>query len=97
MVGGFRLSDSQCGCKAFSGIAAERIFPRCEIDGFAFDFEAILWAVKMKMQIQELPVSVIHHGASKVRILHDTVKMLKDLWRIRRRIRNAEIGHGEGN
>lgn len=91
LVGGFRLSDSQCGCKAFSGVAAEKIFPRCEVDRFAFDFEAILWAVKYGMKIVEMPVKVLRHGASKVNVLRDTFKMLGDLSRMRRRIRRAKI------
>ena len=91
IVGGFKLSDSQCGCKAFRADAAEKIFSRCEVNGFAFDFEAILWAVKMKMKIVEIPVRVINHGESKVRIIRDTVKMLKDLAKMKKRIRKAKV------
>ena len=91
IAGGFRLSDSQCGCKAFRGEAAEKIFSRCEVNGFAFDFEAILWAVKMKMKIVEIPVHVINHGESKVRIVRDTLRMLRDLRKMKKRIRKASI------
>jgi len=42
LVGGFRLSDSQCGIKAFRAHAAKEIFSRCTVNGFAFDFESIL-------------------------------------------------------
>lgn len=87
MVGGFRLSDSQCGCKAFTGAAAETIFSKCEVNRFAFDFEAILWATNHKMKIVEMPVKVINHGASKVHIFRDTFRMLKDLHRMKKRIR----------
>ena len=90
LAGGFRLSDSQCGCKAFSGKAADAIFKRCEVDGFAFDFEAILWAVKLGMKIVEIPVKVIHHGGSKVRVLRDTFRMLRDLRRMKKRIHQAK-------
>ena len=45
IVGGLKISDSQCGCKAFSGRAAKRIFSHCQVNRFAFDFEAILIAV----------------------------------------------------
>ena len=89
MVGGFRLSDSQCGCKAFSAKAAETIFPKCEVDGFAFDFEAILWAEQLGLVMHEMPVKVIHHGDSKVNVLRDTVKMLGDLRKMKKRIRQA--------
>ena len=91
IAGGFKLSDSQCGCKAFTGEATEKIFSRCEVNGFAFDFEAILWAVKMKMKIKEIPVRVINHGESKVRIIRDTLKMLKDLTKMKKRIRKTPV------
>jgi dolichyl-phosphate beta-glucosyltransferase len=91
IAGGFKLSDSQCGCKAFRSDAAEKIFSRCEVNGFAFDFEAILWAVKMKMTIKEIPVRVINHGESKVRIIRDTLKMLRDLSKMKKRIRKAKV------
>lgn len=91
IAGGFKLSDSQCGCKAFRADAAEKIFSRCEVNGFAFDFEAILWAVKMKMTIKEIPVRVINHGESKVRIIRDTLKMLKDLSKMKKRIRKTPV------
>ena len=91
IAGGFKLSDSQCGCKAFRGEAAKKIFSRCEINGFAFDFEAILWAVKYGMSIKEIPVRVINHGESKVHVLRDTVKMLRDLRRMKKRIRKADV------
>ncbi len=90
LVGGFKLSDSQCGCKAFRRAAVQAIFPRCQVDGFAFDFEAILWAQKLGIKITEMPVKIINHRESKVRVLRDTVKMLGDLRRMRKRISAAE-------
>lgn len=91
MAGGFKLSDSQCGCKAYRLEAVKKIFPRCEVNGFAFDFETILWATKMKMKIIEMPVKVINMGDSKVRIVRDTMKMLKDLRKMRKRISKTEL------
>ena len=91
IVGGFKLSDSQCGCKAFKLDAVKKIFPRMEVNGFAFDFEAILWATKYNMKIIEMPVKVINMGDSKVHIIRDTVKMLKDLRKMRKRISKTEI------
>lgn len=87
VVGGFKLSDSQCGCKAFRAEAAKKIFSRCEVDGFAFDFEAILWAINYKMKIIEMPVKVINHRESKIKVFEDAIKMLKDLRRMRKRIK----------
>lgn len=91
VVGGFKLSDSQCGCKAFRREAARKIFKRCEVDGFAFDFEAILWANKYGMRIVEMPVKVINSGESKVNIVKDTVKMLRDLVKMKKRISREKV------
>ncbi|MBQ8140121.1 MAG: glycosyltransferase [Clostridia bacterium] len=86
-IGHFKLSDSQCGCKAFSGKAAKDIFGRCEVDGFAFDFEAILWAERLGYKIREMPVKIINHRESKVSVFKDTVKMLSDLLKIKKQVK----------
>ena len=91
LVGGFKLSDSQCGCKAFTRETVWEIFPRCEVNGFAFDFEAILWATKLGKTIVETPVKIINHRESKVNVFKDTFKMLKDLSKMKKRIKKIEI------
>lgn len=84
IVAGFRLSDSQCGFKAYTNAAAQGIFSQIETDGFAFDIEVIMTANQMGMTIKEMPVKIINHRESKVNILSDSIKMLRDLLRIRR-------------
>ncbi len=91
VFGGLKLSDSQTGCKAFSGKAAKDIFGRCETDGFAFDFEVILWAQKLGYGFRELPVKIINHRESKVRVLRDSFRMLRDLGKIKKRVKKARI------
>ncbi len=85
-VGGLKLSDSQCGCKAFRQDAAKAIFSRCRVDGFAFDFEAILWAQTLGYRIAEMPVRIINHRDSKIHLIRDTMQMLRDVIGIRRRV-----------
>ena len=91
IIGGFKLSDSQCGCKAFTGKAAKEIFSRCEVNRFAFDFECILWAVKFGMKIVEMPVKIINHRESKVNVLKDSFKMVRDILKMKKRIKKAKI------
>lgn len=91
IVGGFKLSDSQCGCKAFRGEAAKKIFSRCEVNRFAFDFECILWAVKYGMRIVEMPVKIINHRESKVSVLRDSFKMVRDIIKMKKRIKKSKI------
>ena len=59
------------------------------MNGFAFDFEAILWADKLGYKIDELPVKIINHRESKVNVIKDTFKMLRDLIRIKKSVKNA--------
>ncbi len=94
MAGGFKLSDSQCGCKAYKGEAVKKIFERCKVDGFAFDFESILWAQKFGYKIVEMPVKIINHRESTVHVFRDTFKMLKDLRKMKKRIKkeSKELG-----
>ncbi len=87
MVGGFSFSDSQCGCKAFRTVAAKEIFSRCETNGFAFDLEAILWAQTLGFRVEEMSVKIINHRESKIHIFRDTLKMLRDAYNIRKRVK----------
>jgi len=91
IVGGLRLSDSQCGFKAFRGEAARRIFSYCEVKGFAFDFEAIMIATRMKMKMSELAVKVINHRESKVHVLSDAFRMMKDLRKMKKRVKKLDL------
>ena len=88
-LGGFKLTDSQCGCKVYKNIAAKDIFSRCQIDGFAFDFESIIWASKLGYSICEMPVKVINHRSSTVHIFKDSLKMTRDVLKIKKSV-NAQ-------
>ncbi len=90
-VGGVKLSDFQCGCKAFRGEAAKRIFSYCEVNGFAFDFEALMIATRMKLSIGELAVKVINHRESKVSLLRDAFRMMGDLRKMKKRVKRLDL------
>ena len=89
VVGGLKLTDSQCGFKVFTADAANDIFSNCKVDGFAFDFEAILYATEQKKSIIEMPVKIINHRNSSVRPLGDAIHMLKDLKNIKKNIKSG--------
>lgn len=86
LIAGFNY-DTQCGLKAFSSTAAKEIFSRCEINGFAFDFEVIMYAVGLSLQVTQLPVIVKNHRESKVTVISDSIKMFRDLIRIRQTVK----------
>lgn len=87
IAAGFRLSDSQCGFKCFRRETAHKIFSECEINGFSFDFEVLIKANKMKAKILEMPVKVINHRESKVNVLRDSIRMLRDVRKIKKKNR----------
>jgi len=91
ILGGFKLSDSQCGCKAFRGDVVKPIFSRCEVNRFAFDFECILLATKFGYKIVEMPVKIINHRESTVHMLRDSVRMIKDILKMRKRIKKMKL------
>lgn len=90
-IGGLKLSDSQCGFKAFRGDAARKIFSLCETDGFAFDFEVILLASRIGMKISEMPVRIVNHSESTVHVVRDSLSMLKDLRKIKKRVSRLDL------
>ena len=51
LFGGIKISDAQCGFKAFNGDIARKIFSLCKTNNFAFDLEVILIAQKMKLKL----------------------------------------------
>ncbi len=75
--------DTQCGFKAFRREAAQRIFSRAQIDGFAFDAEILLLAEKLGLRVDELPVEWINDEHTKFRPLRDGWRSVRDLWRLR--------------
>ena len=91
LTAGFRLSDSQSGMKMFHGDTARKIFANTTVNGWAFDFEVLMIAQKMGKNIREYPVKVINHRESKVRLLSDSLKMMRDIRRIKARVKQLEI------
>lgn len=82
-------ADTQCGVKGFRHDAAQAIFSRAHVAGFAFDVEVLLLAQLLGYRIGELPVEVSNAGLSTVRIIAHSLQALRDVWRIRRNLRRG--------
>lgn len=91
VAAGFKLSDSQCGIKGFRRDIAKKIFSNCEVDRFAFDLEVIMIATKLQAKIAEMPVKIINHRESTVNVFSDSFKMLRDMYRMKKRIKKQEL------
>ena len=75
--------DTQCGFKVFRREAAREIFSRAQIDGFAFDAEALLLAQRLGLLVDELPVEWINDEETKFDPWRDGWRSVRDLWRVR--------------
>ena len=81
LLGQYR--DTQCGLKAFSADAAERIFSVARIDRFAMDIEVIFLVERLGLTLHEVPVTVTNSERSTVHVVRDTARLLRDVVRIR--------------
>ena len=77
------IADTQCGFKVFTAESAADVFSRCRLDGFAFDSEALYIARRLGYGISEVPIRWSHKEGSKVSMVRDGLKMLRDLSLIR--------------
>ena len=77
------IKDTQCGFKIFTADAADAVFSKCRVDGFAFDSEALFIARRLGYAIAEVPIRWSHKDGSKVSMVRDGLRMLLDLSRIR--------------
>ena len=87
LAAGIKLSDSQCGFKAFRTDVAKDIFSECETNGWAFDFEVLMRANQKKYKIEEMPVKIVNHRDSKIHIIQDSLRMLRDIRKIKKRLK----------
>lgn len=90
------VQDSQCGFKLFTGRAADIICPAARLDGFAFDVEWLHLASRAGLRVVEVPVNWRDSGESRVRLLTDPFRMVRDLWRVRRLHRKTVLPSGGG-
>lgn len=85
------IDDTQCGFKLFTRASARDIFARCKFDGFSFDVEALILARDLGYRIDEVPIRWRHQEGSKVSLVRDGLKMLRDLVRLRLRGKRARL------
>jgi dolichyl-phosphate beta-glucosyltransferase len=94
------LSDTQCGLKLFSRRAAIEIFSRARVDGFAFDAEVVMLALRLSLRCRRLSVKLVNEHASTVSLVRDALPMLLDIIRVRLRLGRqplmARFGEGWG-
>ena len=90
-LGGIRgIGDTQCGFKLFERSVSRDLFSVSTINGYGFDLELLFVAQQRGYRIAEVPVNWTDQPGSKVRLVRDSLAMLREFTIIHR---NAARGY----
>ncbi len=78
------FEDTQCGFKMFTRDAADDLFQVQRMTGIGFDIELLFVAKKRGYSICERPITWYFNAESKMRLVQDSLKLLSEIWEIRR-------------
>lgn len=86
VLGLWGIWDTQCGFKAFTEEAAEKLFKMATIDGWGFDVEILALAEQMGYKIAEIPVYWVNDNRSHIKasaylkVFKETITIRYKLW-----------------
>ncbi len=86
------LTDTQCGFKLYVGDVARRLYGACVCDGFLFDVEVTLRAVRCGYRIREFPVEWHSDPDSRFDPLTAMPGLMRQLVMIRRAVSRSPYG-----
>jgi len=86
------IRDTQCGFKAFTADAADDLFRRAQVDGWAFDLEVLALARRRCYGIAEVAVEWSDDRRSRVNPLKDMWKVIREAVLIRQNLRRGVYG-----
>jgi len=78
------FEDTQCGFKMFNRKSAEDLFDVQQMVGIGFDVELLFIARKRGYQIREVPITWYFDPDSRMRLIHDSLHILLEIFAIRR-------------
>ena len=84
--------DTQCGFKMFRGEVADDLFAVQRMNGIGFDVELLYIAKRRGYKVKEAPITWYYDTYSTMRLWDDSVKLLREIWEIRRNWRRGLYG-----
>lgn len=87
------LRDVFCGFKLFSGPAAADVFSRAQVDGWAFDVEALALGRALGYRVTSCPIAWVNRPGSRLSIPRVVVPALRELLAARASVRSEAAGH----
>ena len=95
LIAGLSLRDTQNGFKGFTAAAADDLFNRLTIGGFAFDVEVLVLARLRHYRVGVVPVAWRHDSRSSV-TMSAYFEVLRDVTMIGRNRLSGRYGNGSG-
>lgn len=83
------FEDTQCGFKMFNRASAEDLFAVQRMNGIGFDVEILFIATRRGYKIREVPITWYFDPDSRMRLVQDSLNMLREIWEIRRNWRKG--------
>jgi dolichyl-phosphate beta-glucosyltransferase len=80
---GLNFKDTQCGFKAFTRQAAQKVFPLQTIERWGFDPELLYLSRKSGFKVVEVPVAWAHAEGTRISPLRDGMKMFGEVLKVR--------------
>jgi len=74
-----KISDTNCGFKAYKGEIAKVLYGYVRCWRWAFNVEHLFLAQKLGLKIKEIPVEWSHNTKSKVKVLRDVIFTIWEL------------------
>jgi dolichyl-phosphate beta-glucosyltransferase len=85
---GIKVTDNQCGLKAFETRIAKKVFDLNPIDGFGFDLFTTAYLTAHEVGIATVPVELLpERRPSTVNVVKTSLKMLREIFVVRRTVR----------
>jgi dolichyl-phosphate beta-glucosyltransferase len=79
--------DVYCGFKLWRAVAAQAVFSRQRIDGWAFDAESLAMARRLGFRVEEVGIVWVNREASKLSIFATLVPAVRELLAARRNVK----------
>jgi len=83
LVLGLNFKDTQCGFKAFSRAAAQKLFPEQRIERWGFDPELLFLAKRFGFTVSEIPVAWAHRAGTRINPVRDGIRMVGEMLVVR--------------
>jgi dolichyl-phosphate beta-glucosyltransferase len=83
------FEDTQCGFKMFSRETAEDLFSVQRMNGIGFDVELLFIAKRRGYKIREVPITWYFDADSRMRLVQDSLNILREIWEIRQNWRKG--------